>query len=152
MAYEAGGRQWVCDIAFATVGSPWVATCDGYHAYGSGLAHFDGSNWTYATTADGLVDDDVFAVAVAADGTITAGTDRGLSVYQAGRWRTLRHGPTLSRVTAIAVTPDGAAWFGFGDDAFHSAGGGLSRFDGQSWQYVSQAKGFPISDNVRVLA
>jgi ligand-binding sensor domain-containing protein len=136
LAYEAGGGRWVCDMAFADDGSPWVATCDGYHAYGAGLAHLDGTTWTYVTTEDGLVDNDLSAVAVGQDGTIAAGTDRGISVYHAGQWRTLRTGPTLSQVTAVAVTPDGAVWFGFGDDASRPAGGGLSRFDGHDWQYL----------------
>lgn len=146
LAYEAGGGRWVCDIAFDAGGSPWIATCDGYHTYGAGLAHLDGAAWTYVVAADGLIEDDVSAVAVGADGVIAAGTDRGISVYQAGRWRTLRSGPVLNQVTAAAVTPDGAAWFGSGDDAFWAAGGGLSRFDGHDWQYN-------LGDgNVRVLA
>jgi ligand-binding sensor domain-containing protein len=135
LAYEAGGGQWVCDVAFDAGGSPWIATCGGFHAHGAGLAHLDGTTWTYVTTADGLVGDDVSAVAVAPDGTIAAGTSHGLSVYQAGRWRTLRTGPTLNRATSVAVTPDGAAWFGFGDDSLPTPGGGLSRFDGRDWQY-----------------
>jgi heat shock protein HslJ/ligand-binding sensor domain-containing protein len=146
LAYEAGGGQWVCDIAFDADGSPWIATCGGYHAYGAGLAHLDGAAWTYVTAADGLIEDDISAVAVGGDGVIAAGTDRGISVYQAGRWRTLRSGPALNRVTAVAATPDGAVWFGFGDDAARPAGGGLSRFDGQDWQYLFG------DGNVRVLA
>lgn len=146
LAYEAGGGRWVCDIAFDADGSPWIATCGGYHTYGAGLAHVDGAAWTYVTAADGLIEDDISAVAVGEDGRIAAGTDRGISVYQAGRWRTLRSGPALKQVTAIAVTPDGAAWFGFGDDAFWSAGGGLSWFDGHDWQYVLD------DGNVRALA
>ncbi len=146
LAYEAGGGRWVCDIAFDAEGAPWIATCDGYHTYGAGLAHLDGAAWTYVTAADGLIEDDIAAVAVGVDGGIATGTDRGISVYQAGRWRTLRSGPALSQVTAAAVTPDGAVWFGFGDDAFRSAGGGLSRFDGHDWQYILD------DGNVRVLA
>jgi ligand-binding sensor domain-containing protein len=44
-------------------------------------------------------------------------------------------GPTHERVTSVAVTPDGAAWFGFGDHSTSTPGGGLSRFDGQGWQH-----------------
>jgi ligand-binding sensor domain-containing protein/heat shock protein HslJ len=146
LAYEAGGGQWVCDIAFDADGSPWIATCGGYHTYGAGLAHMDGAAWAYVTAADGLIEDNISAVAVGAGSGIAAGTDRGISVYQAGRWRTLRSGPALKQVTGVAVTPDGAAWFGFGNDASRAAGGGLSRFDGHDWQYVLD------DGNVRALA
>jgi len=44
-------------------------------------------------------------------------------------------GPARNQATAAAVTPDGAAWFGFGDSAADAAGGGLSRFDGREWQH-----------------
>jgi ligand-binding sensor domain-containing protein/heat shock protein HslJ len=146
LAYEAGGGRWVCDIAFDADRSPWIATCGGYHAYGAGLAHLDGATWTYVTAADGLIEDDISAVAVGVQGVIAAGTDRGISVYQARRWRTLRSGPALARVTAVAATPDGAVWLGFGNDASRPAGGGLSRFDGHDWQYL-------LGDgNVRALA
>jgi ligand-binding sensor domain-containing protein len=33
------------------------------------------------------------------------------------------------------VTPDGAAWFAFGDQSLSTVGGGLSRFDGEGWTY-----------------
>jgi ligand-binding sensor domain-containing protein len=85
VAYESGGGQWVCDIAFDAEKLPWIATCGGYHAYGAGLAHFDGTTWAQVTAEDGLVDDEVSAVALGPDATITAGTDRGLSVYQDGQ-------------------------------------------------------------------
>jgi uncharacterized repeat protein (TIGR01451 family) len=151
LAYEAGGGRWVCDIAFDAHELPWIATCGGYRTYGAGLAHPDGGTWSYVTTRDGLVDNDVTAVAAGPDGTIAAGSDRGLSVYQAGSWRPLRTGPALSQVTAVAVTQDGAAWFGFGDAVYRPAGGGLSRFDGRSWQYLSGRDGFPLNGDVRAL-
>lgn len=47
----------------------------------------------------------------------------------------VKDGPTYDRVTTIAVTRDGAAWFGFGDHSTSTPGGGLSRFDGHAWQY-----------------
>jgi heat shock protein HslJ/ligand-binding sensor domain-containing protein len=144
VAYEAGGGRWVCDIAFDAGGSPWIATCGGYHSYGVGLAHMDGGVWTYVTATDGLIEDDVSAVAVRTDGVLAAGTDRGMSVYQAGQWCTLRSGPALNQVTAVAATPDGVAWFGFGNDAWRPAGGGLSRFDGQDWQYVLDDGNVPV--------
>jgi ligand-binding sensor domain-containing protein len=38
-------------------------------------------------------------------------------------------------VTSVAVTPDGAAWFAFGDHSVSTPGRGLSRFDGKEWNY-----------------
>ena len=73
------------------------------------------------------------AIAFGPGGTIAVGTDRGLSIAGEEGWHTLRAGPTLNQVMAVAVTPDGAAWFGFGDSASDAAGGGLSRFDGREW-------------------
>jgi ligand-binding sensor domain-containing protein len=48
---------------------------------------------------------------------------------------TVKDGPSHDRVTTVAVTPDGAAWFGFGDHSTSTPGSGLSRFDGQDWQH-----------------
>jgi len=155
-SYESGGGQWICDITFAAGGTPWIGTCGGYHAYGAGLVHHDGQAWVYTTVEDGLISNDITAVALdlnqSPNEIIAAGSGQGLSVYQAGRWRALRAGPTLNKVTTAAVTPDGALWAGFGTAESRAAGGGLSRFDGQRWQYVSRANGFPLSDNVRLLA
>jgi ligand-binding sensor domain-containing protein len=88
----------------------------------------------------------IHALAFGPDETLAVATELGLAVRQAGAWRTLRGGPSRNRVTAVAVTGDGAAWFGFGDDQFSPAGGGLSRFDGSQWQY------FLDNANVRVLS
>jgi len=151
LAYEAGGGRWVCDIDFDDHGLPWIATCGGHRTYGAGLVNPDDGAWAYVTTEDGLIDNDVTTVALRPDGVVAAGSDRGLSVYHTGSWRALRTGPTLNEITAVAVTQDGAAWFGFGEAAFHPAGGGLSRFDGQSWQYFSHRDGFRLSSNVRAL-
>lgn len=88
LAYEAEG-QWVCDITFAADGSPFIATCGGYHAYGTGLAHLEEDTWEYITANDGLVGNDVSAVVIAQDGTI-AGVSRpriDLTRVQIGRIR-----------------------------------------------------------------
>ncbi len=151
MAYEATGGRWVCDMAFATGRpTPYIATCEGYHTYGTGLAYSDGGQWNYITVDDGLLQNIISAVAVAPDGTLAVGTDRGISLGQGQSWRALRHGPALREVTAVAVTADGAAWFGFGTDASRPPGGGVTRFDGQTWQYFDAPS--PIADaNVRLM-
>jgi hypothetical protein len=35
----------------------------------------------------------------------------------------------------VAVTPDGSAWFGFGDSSVSTPGTGISQFDGEAWHY-----------------
>ncbi|MBN2394010.1 MAG: hypothetical protein JXR84_24970, partial [Anaerolineae bacterium] len=131
VAYETGG-QWVCDMAFTASGAPWLATCGGIHASGVGLTYAEGDNWRSITAADGLPDNTLNALVISPTGVIAVGTDRGIGVYQDGRWRILRRGPTLSEITTVATTTD-AVWFGFGNNDFHSAGGGVARFDGVNW-------------------
>jgi ligand-binding sensor domain-containing protein len=75
------------------------------------------------------------SVALGPEGAIAAGTNLGLGIYQGGEWRLLRDGPTHGRAASVAVTPEGAAWFAFGDHSTSTQYYGLSRFDGQSWQY-----------------
>ncbi|MFW6115942.1 MAG: hypothetical protein ACOC7Y_02650 [Chloroflexota bacterium] len=143
---------WACDAAFEADGTPWIATCDAYRTYGAGLATRADGAWRHVTREEGLASNSVEAVAVGPHDQIAAGTNRGLSVYRDGAWQTLRDGPALNRITTVAVTPDGAAWFGFGDTSFPSPGGGVSRFDGRQWELLDQRTGLAINDNVTLLA
>jgi ligand-binding sensor domain-containing protein len=141
--YEFDGENWravgeipggtVADVAFAADGTPWVGTVGGTHYPGGVLVHRQGETWTDVAAAQGLIS--IRAVAPGPEGMIAASTDLGLGVYQGGEWRLLKDGPTSDRVTSVAVTPDGAAWFAFGDRSVATPGGGLSRFDGQEWAY-----------------
>lgn len=151
MTYPADDGQWVCDMAFAADGTPWIATCGGFHAQGGGLVHWDGDQWQTIMAQDGLVSNDLTALALRSDGVIAVGSRQGIGVWQDGHWRTLRAGPTQVPVTGAAVTSDGVAWFAFGDDSWQAAGGGLASFDGQTWRYVVSVDGLPTSDNVRAL-
>jgi ligand-binding sensor domain-containing protein len=126
-----GGR--VADIAFAADGTPWVATAGGSHFPGGVLAYYDGHAWNEVTAGQELTS--VTAVSLGTDGVVAVATDLGLGIYEGGEWRLLRDGPTRDTATSVAVTPDGAAWFGFGDHSVSTPGGGLSRFDGHDWQY-----------------
>jgi ligand-binding sensor domain-containing protein len=147
-----GGRGWVCDVAFTADGTPWIATCDAYRTHGAGLVTREYGAWRTVNAEDGLASNAIQAVVIGPDGQIAAATNRGLSVYREGEWRTLHGGPLMNRITTVAVTPDGAAWFGFGDDSFYPTGGGVNRFDGQTWQVFDQSTGLPVSDDVHLLA
>ena len=141
--YRYNGEEWqliesppggvVRDIAFAADGTPWIGTVGGSHYPGGALSYWNGEAWTDVSSGSGLIS--FSAVAPGPDGVVAAATSLGLGVYQNGEWRMLKEGPTTTRVTDVAVTPDGAAWFAFGDESLSTNGSGLSRFDGQEWDY-----------------
>jgi ligand-binding sensor domain-containing protein len=156
--YRFDGQNWravdgitggiVADIAFAADGTPWVATVGGTHYPGGNLAYRpfdgaqdgDGDTWTEVISEQGLISIGAVALGPGGSGTVApqvvaSSTNLGLGIYREGEWRLLKDGPTSDRVTSVTVTPDGAAWFAFGDHSVSTPGGGLSRFDGQDWQY-----------------
>jgi ligand-binding sensor domain-containing protein len=122
----------VADIACTSDGTVWFGTK-------GGVFRFDGETWTIYTTADGLADNWVNAIAVAPDGVLWVGTKLGVSRFDGETWSTYTTADGLAGdwVNAIAVTPDGTLWFG--------TNGGLSRFDGQSWSTYTKADG--LADN-----
>jgi ligand-binding sensor domain-containing protein len=123
----------VSDIAVAADGTPWIASAGGMHYPGGCLAHYNGRSWNDLAEQHDLLS--VSTIALGLGGEIAAGTSQGLWVLKDGDGRYLKDGPTRQRVTAVAVTPDGSAWFGFGDGSATTPGGGLSRFDGHAWEY-----------------
>ncbi|MDY6877090.1 MAG: hypothetical protein SWK90_12935 [Chloroflexota bacterium] len=140
--YRFDGTNWqeageisdtVTDILLEPDGTPWVATSGGWHNPGGSLAYWDSSEWIKVASEDEM--EPITSVALGPEGEIAAGTGLGLGIYQGGEWQLLRDGPAHDRVTSVAVTPDGAAWFAFGADASSTHYAGLSRFDGQAWQY-----------------
>ncbi len=144
LAYAATGGRWVCDMAFGKgptpYTTPYIATCSGFHTAGTGLAYWDGAQWAYFTVDDGLLSNDLLAVALAPDGDLAVGTDRGISLRQNGVWRSLRYGPALREVTTVAVAPDTSVWLGFGAQTSRPPGGGLTRLaQAGDWQYFDRA-------------
>jgi ligand-binding sensor domain-containing protein len=123
----------VAVMAFDAEGRPWIANSGGTHYPGGFLVHREGERWIDVTKERGLISID--PVAIGPRGEVAAGTSLGLGIYQDGAWHLLRDGPARDHPSSVAVTPDGAAWFGFGDHSVSTTGGGVSRLDGQRWQY-----------------
>jgi streptogramin lyase len=165
--YRFQGERWekvadqaamVCDIAFSAEGTPWLGTCGTLRSsFGILLQGADGGGWTEVEGWHPLGRPAINALAFGPAGAgeaLALGTQMGIALRQDGAWRLLRGGPARNRVTAVAVTPDGAAWFGFGTDSPGTGGGGVSRFGtpaspntgGDPWDY------FLGDANVRVLA
>jgi hypothetical protein len=88
----------------------------------------------------------VFAIHVAADGTVWAGTwGGGAARFDGRRWHNYTHEDGLAGnlVYSIAEDARGALWFG--------TDRGLSKFDGQNWRTISRRDGL-LEDHVYALA
>jgi ligand-binding sensor domain-containing protein len=172
--YRFDGTRWqkawdhsalVCDIALTDDNVPWLGTCGSLHSTFGRLFRGAEGHWIEIEGWHAAGNPAIRALAIGPalpSGTdpsqisalLAAGTDLGIAVRQDGAWRTLRGGPALNQVTAVAVTPDGSVWFGFGTDSPGSAGGGVARFDlsassnadGGAWHYSLD------DTHVRVLA
>jgi streptogramin lyase len=161
--YRFDGSRWqkawdhsalVCDIALTADNVPWLGTCGSLHSSFGRLINGVDGDWIEVEgwhTAGNPAIRALATTPVPLSGTdpsqagipLAVGTDLGIAVGQDGAWRTLRGGPALNQVTAVAVTPDGSIWFGHGTDSPGSGGGGVTRFDpsaspdadGGAWHY-----------------
>ncbi len=129
----------VGELAVGSDGTPWIGTVGSLHYPGGTVSYFDGETWIdvgrAAVDPAGQSLRSIRAIALGEGGVVAAATNLGLGIYQGDQWHLLRDGPMSDQVTTVAVTPDGAAWFGFGDTSLSTPGGGLSRFDGLEWEY-----------------
>jgi ligand-binding sensor domain-containing protein len=83
----------------------WIGTA------GGGIAAFDGAFWTRYTTADGLVNDNVLAVAPIGKGVLL-GTQSGVSLFDAATntWTTYTGGLPSTTIHAIAFGRPLVTW------------------------------------------
>lgn len=69
------GDYGIGSVAIDDDGIVWAATS------GQGVVRFDGTEWTLLTSADGLLDDGTFSVAIDHEGALWVGSVDGLSRY-----------------------------------------------------------------------
>lgn len=137
-------------VAVVPDGAVWFGTDDG-------VSGFDGEKWTTYTATDGLAGASVEVIAVAPDGTLwSAGAGgwrgntyvsyNGVSRFDGETWTTYTAADGLLRneVRAIAVSPDGALWFG--------TQAGVSRFDGERWTAYTSVNSGLAGNSVASLA
>ncbi|HEY4294376.1 hybrid sensor histidine kinase/response regulator [Luteibacter sp.] len=122
--FPAGG---VSALLVDTVDRVWIGGAD------FGLGRYDPATNTFVQWRDGLVDDDVRALAQARDGSIWVGTGGGLMHMQTdgSDMRDLPpgpDGPSTSSIRALHASDDGRVWIGTdaGVDVVDAAGN-LSR-------------------------
>jgi ligand-binding sensor domain-containing protein len=97
--------------------------------------------WTTYTTANGLAENDVTAIAVDKEGNKWFGTDGGgVSKFDGINWTTYTNpnGDACNFVYSIAIDAQGNKWFG-------TWGGGVSKFDGTNWTTYTTADGLANS-------
>jgi len=138
--------QFITSLCQDSAGHTWIGTED------SGLWRCDPSapkdkQYTHYTTADGLGDNNAYALVCDKAGRIWAGTlNHGVSVFNGKAWKTYGpvDGPLGSRVFALAVSPkDGGVW--------GATDAGLFRYQNSHWTYFTRADGLP-SDQANALA
>jgi hypothetical protein len=93
----------------------------------------DVATWTTYTTADGLPDDSVWALAVDDNGHVWVGSRAGIAVFDGSAWTTYTTADGLEDnwVKAVAVDALGQVWVGTADK--------MSRFDGYTWEAMENA-------------
>jgi ligand-binding sensor domain-containing protein len=103
-------------------GNQWFGTLAGA-AYHAGTE--TKKNWTSYTTNDGLVNNEVLAVAGDSDGNIWFGTKGGVSKFANSAWTSYKETDGLAgnTVYAIAVDTDGSLWFGTDKGVSHYTSG-----------------------------
>ncbi len=148
--------KFIVSMCRDNVGNIWVGTEDsGVYRYNPSASA--GNRWKQFTTADGLGDNNAYALVCDKQGRIWAGNlNHGVSVYNGKRWQDYnviadpkRHvlaGPIGERVFAEAVNPvNGDVWM--------ATSAGLCRYkiSDESWHYYTRANGLP-SDQANALA
>jgi len=78
-----------------------------------GVLKVEGSSWITYTTADGLVDNHVYAVAIDNQGNKWFGTDGGVSKFDGSKWTHIkRKWITRNFISSIAIDKKGNKWIG----------------------------------------
>ena len=120
-----------------------------FGAGASGVARFDGTNWTlYNTSNSGLPENYVRSIGIDRDGSVWFGTGdcctyrNGVAHFDGSHWETYtpsNSGLPNYTVLSIAIDPNGVKWFA-------TYAGGVVRFDGTTWA-VYNTSNSPLPHN-----
>ena len=120
-------------------GSLWIGIL------GGGVSRYRDGRFTAHTTRDGLSDDYVTSLAIDRQGVLWIGTEKGLSQYANGQFRSVAHADVpVDTVIALAADPVRGVWIGMRN-------GGLGFYDGERFHRQS-IPGLTPEINVRALS
>jgi len=131
------------DVTFIdSRGDVWFST------RGSGVNRFDGENWELFTSADGMAEGGVNAITEDKDGNLWFGGSKDITRFDGSQFQVFNiqeYQSIIPRPQIMDIEQDkqGNIWVA----AF---GGGVSRYDGATWQVFTSADGLP-SDNARII-
>ncbi len=110
-----------------------------------GVARYDGSEWRYFTTADGLADNGVWAMLQSADDAYWFATDKGVSHFDGANWNVYleEDGLAANTVTSILQDKYGHFWFGTAQ--------GVTRYDGSTWRTYTTDDGLAANGIASIL-
>lgn len=124
LSFSSGIRSLIQD----SKGHYWIGS------QGEGVAHYDGTQFYYFTTKEGLADNQVRSILEDKNGTIWFETANGISRYD---------GKSITTLTPVIDPIAQNQWEKSDEDLWFSAGiqEGVYRFDGQSLHYLA----FPVT-------
>jgi ligand-binding sensor domain-containing protein len=110
----------------------WVGSAD------SGVAKFDGSNWTvYNTHNSGLSNNSINCITVDYNNDVWIGTDNGLAKFNGQNWTvydTTNSPLPYHVIFSLVVDKNNLLWIGCG----HLTAGGVLTFDGNKWELYTK--------------
>ena len=122
------GFAWVNDIHPDAEGNLWLASREGIYKY-------DGNVLTHLTKEDGLIHNQVHSICEDTKKRLWFGTERGVSVYEDGKFRTILD---EKAIWDILQDRKGVFWFA-------TYGKGVIKYDGVNFQRITTHNG--LSDN-----
>jgi signal transduction histidine kinase/ligand-binding sensor domain-containing protein/CheY-like chemotaxis protein len=113
-------------LAADTVGGLWAATSSGGVLHYTPGAPLSPGKFEHYGSSEGLPDDRLLSIAVDAQGRVWAGTQRGLAVFEGGRFRPSYTDNFQGPVSYLYFGSDGETWVGSFGRVLRISGGKLA--------------------------
>jgi signal transduction histidine kinase/ligand-binding sensor domain-containing protein/DNA-binding response OmpR family regulator len=113
-------------IAADAVGGLWAATSTGGVLHYTPGAPLSPGTFEHYGSSEGLPDDRLLSIAVDAQGRVWAGTQRGMAVFEGGRFRPMYTDNFRGPVSYLYFGSDGETWVGSFGRALRIIGGKLA--------------------------